>query len=653
VKYNSFCFTRPRLLLSAFALASALGLGSCSDSATSPNEERTTVTPYLVGPAHGYSADRPCFMTEKGGVHGQPWGAAGFSWPQMLFWEGNQEIASKYLEMTSAADGMDADGRAPLLGTVAWGFDMIAATGGDQATGIEDRSTWDGYRQYAEWIGARKADYLAMNSKGEVAYPGQGYISFMMPMKSEDIEPGMDSNATFGTWAGERLGKLAYKVHCRGVSAADFFVGIALGTDFHPRVLDAFARWAGKHGQSVTLPNSDVPGKWSYIQSNFQPLWYDFISSQHATFYEGVGRVLLDSGKVPMVGGQIANDPAIGRLWGNDLRIMTENLPAKYWDFMVEVQSAGDRDTPPQWRGLMSMGANASRVPDAPIGIMLDADIADFWNANSRAGHKKDWGWKYLKHLWLSSGWVHVANRDGSVRRAAQAFQRSFWDAGGTDPLQMQAILEHIPRHPFGPAIYYSVGIERSFEVPPPPNTDTPNYYYLLVKLQRDIGLSELPSNKPLVMQGINIGYWVSDLSAQNVTGANAPSAWIVYESDRLPSAERSVLSAIAPIIDPEKNPAMLDSLGPVRATGDGLNCLAFVDQNNSVMVLVTNYQGSQSKGTLQFRNVENGDFAASGLMGTPDHALHIQNNAGQFTINVPSRETYVYEIPGLKWIGH
>ena len=632
-------------------LAWPLLLLACGSSPTSPNADRVTVTPTTIPAAHGLSADRPPFVTEHGGVNGQPWGAAGYSWPQMLFWENNQMIVDHYNDMIGASDGMEADGRAPQLGTVAWGFDMVNATGG--ADGFEDRSTWDGYKEYAAWLVPRKSDYWALNEQGTIAYEGQGYVSFMMPMKPEDIDSTMDSNATFGDWAGHKLAKLALHTHCRGINAADFFIGVAFGTDYHPRVLASFEKWTAQIGQPITLPVGDVATQFQYIRETCPSLWYDFKTLKHSTFFASFGHELLDSGKIPMVGGQISSDPALGRYWGNDIRVMAQTLPAKYWNFVVEVQSAGDRDTPPQWTGSMSIGSNTAHEPDMPIGTMLDADISDFWNANARAGHQKAWGWKYLKHLWLSTGWTHVANRDGSVRRSTQSFMRSFWDAGGTDSLQIAAILSHIPRHPFGPALYYSDAIMRSFEAVPPAGTDTPNYYYYLVRLSGDLGVSRPVSTKPLVMQGVNIGYWASDVSVANLPAANIPSAWIVYESDRLPASERATLEAMAPIIDPVRNPGGLDTIAPVKVTGMGLNCLAFVDQNNSVILMITNNEGATSKGAVTFRQVSDGDFTAHGLLGTPDKDFNITSHTGSFAISVPPRETYVFEIPSLHWIGH
>lgn len=637
-----------------FAIAMlSLGCLYCSQNSTTPNPhaDRTTVTPTVIGPAHGMDPDRPSFLYEKSGVFGQPWGAANYSWPKQLFWENVTQIHEKYFEMINVADGLNAEGRPALLGPVAWGFDYIAATGGSTEGGIQDLSEEAGYKEYAEWLTPRKESYWAQNDKGEIAYEGQGYVSFMMPMLPEDLDSGMEEGATFGDWAGKRVGLLANHVHCQGVYTADFFVGLAYFTDYHPRVLKSFEEWTKQIGEPITLPQGDVPTQTKFIYQNAAALWNDFRTIKHSTFFSAIGKVILDSGNTPMVGGQISSDPAIGRLMGNDTRLMAQAFPAKYWALMVEVQSAGDRNTPPQWVGSMSIGANAAYAPDMPIGVMLDADIGDFWGAMERVGRSKAYGWKYLKHLWLSTGWTHVANLDGTVRRAPQSFMRSFWDAGGVDSIQWRAILEHIPKAPFGPALYYSRSLLRSFEVPPPPNTDTPNYYYALIKLQRDLGLSEFPSNKPSVMEGVNAGYWISDTAVYNLLPENAPAAWIVYESDRLSGAERSRLEAIAPIVDPERQGETLKDYGPLHLEGPGLNMLAFVDQNKSVIIMVSNRTDASVKGEMVFQEVSDGEFTAHGLLSAPDGELLVESNAGKMSIRVPANETYVWEIPDLEWV--
>jgi len=93
---------------------------------------------------------------------------------------------------------------------------------------------------------------------------------------------------------------------------------------------------------------------------------------------------------------------------------------------------------------------------------------------------------------------------------------------------------------------------------------------------------------------------------------------------------------------------------GPVHATGTGLNMLSFVDQNGSVILMVTNQDATdQNAGALVFNNVSNGNFNLLGLLGTPSTTMTVTNNSATVPISVAAYDTAVYEIPALRWIGH
>ncbi len=612
----------------------------------------TTATVRLVTlPANtGLSADNPPFLTEgKAGAYQQAWGGGAF-WPQQLFWEQEPDYKQNYNDIITDADLRTAGGTNPAIGMVSWGFDLLLGNGGDAANGIADYSHRPAFKAYSDWMNARAADYFALDATGKVAYPSQGYVSFGMPMLPADISNGKTSQ-TFGEWAGERVGKLALYIHCTGVIGADGFIGLNFYTDWHPRLMDSFEKWSG-----IDVPGATVAARSEFITQNCLSKWYDFWAEGQASFFATAGNVILAAGKEPLVGGQYPNIPALGRLHGDDPRIWQQHIDPKYLLFFVENQSAGDRDVPPMWTAVASLGATASRSPRVNVGAFNDASLQDYWGAVSRAGWSEADGWKYLKHAWLSSAWVHVANTDGSVRRAAKMLVRSFWDAGGVDPDVMLAFYSHIPRHPFGPAFYYSLAIEKSFEVPPPPNTDTPNYYYQHWYVLDNIATPTDPVNHPNTgsTQGINLGYWVGDeVDVSKLAAADRPSAWLVYNLDRLPAAEKSRLQAIAPVIDPRVNPAAVLAAGPVRAKGSGLNCIAFIDQNGSVIVMVSNFNATATVGTLEFKDVSNGTFPCRGLLGAPSATLAVQNSVASLPITVGARDTIVLEIPGLKWIGH
>ena len=627
--------------------ASSAGASGCVDLIL-------VVIPAAAGP----SADRPPFIFEKGGAYGMPWGAPGV-WPEQLFWESVAEVENNRGVTLSGAAGLEAEHRAPVMGLVAWGYDLIVANGGNAAYPY-DYSARDGYKQYAAWMNPRAEDYFALNPyTGEISYPSQGYISFGMPMTRADISNGAAAQS-FGEWSGERIGKLLLHLDCRGVFAADYFIGMNYNTDAHPQLLDKFAAWAGVSIPATAATDVD---RYNYVTRNHGSKWSDFVVESQASFFVTIGKTLLAGGKTPFLSGQIHFEPGVLRGSGVDPRVWYERLPGDYWFFVVETQAGDGRGTSSYWTSTYGIGATACREPRVRIGSMLSADDQYFWPVATSNGWSSEVGRLYLKHDWLSAGWTYIATADGSVRRAAQAFQRSYWDDGSTDPAHIDTLLGHIPRHPFGPALYYSVNVEKSFESPRAATDpeDTPNYYYFYEYLQRGI------SNPKAAMihgadayyglqQGLNLGYWVGDRVDPTVLPkANRPSAWLLYNTGRLPAAERAKLETVAPVYDLMNSTDAAAALAssPVYATGLGLNLIAFVDQNDSVVIMVSNIESSAVSGTLEFSDVHDGVFPCNGLLGTPSGALTISGHTGRLAITVPAYDTIVYEIPKLQWIDH
>ena len=467
------------------------------------------------------------------------------------------------------------------------------------------------------------------------------------------------SKMSYGQWLGVRLSQLALQIGCRGVYCADYVIGLEWGDaiDYNTRVVDDFAAWAG-----VFIPAGTVAFRADYIQNNIKAKWWDFKCARFAEFYGSMAKNLLQNGKVPLVGGQIGGNPTMTRGSGNDFRLYTQGaggLAGRYWFFNVELQ--GDDLRPPSdyWYSGICMGATAAREPDILLGSQMDATGGQggFDHSVANAGHDAAWGLKYITQQWLSVGWTHIAGRNGTVRRATGSFMRSYWDAGVTPQTEMDLILSHIPRHPFGPAVYYSVAIERFFDTG---NGKTGNNRWLcLEKIDREM-LPYKPGYSYGNLRGLCNGYWVSDAGIDNLKPVDYPSAWIVYDSDNLPAVERTKLLAMAPIIDPEKDFAAaannLWTLGPVyisQTQSQCLNCLAFVDQKGSVIVMIINTQETAGSGNLVFTNVGNGNFNCIGLLGTGNAALTVTGNTGSVPVSVPARGTIVFEIPNLKWNGH
>jgi len=573
------------------------------------------------------------FTTEFNGVLDIPWGEGNASWPEQLFWDSLPDLHNQHLqEMVQGSEGVQAAGKVPVMSCVAWGYEYKAATGGDSASGIADKSHSPGWQQWGEWLTARKDKYFAQDWDGGIFYPWAGYVTPMMPLDKEDWPAGIDS-ATFGDFAGARLGTLANKIHSRGFMAADFVVGLYGGNhDFHPRVIDAFERWAG-----VTAPGATVKDRAAVIKAKYWSLYSDYKCHLFARFYARAAETIRSAGREPLVGGQILPMTASVRGTGNDFRIYLQHLPAKNWFFEVELQSDEGRPVANYWERSTEMGAHAGRAPEFQFGAIMDAYQSNFWGA-VLGNNKKDsaWGRAYMKHAWLSVGWAHVAKTDGSVRRATMAMQRSYWDGGGVDTSIVALMRNHIPRHPFGPALYYSTDLERQSE-----NTGNPNFYYWFE-----------PNAAGWMHQGVPTGYTVSDTALANLAPANKPSGWFVYVDNlgltHLDPAEKARLEAIAPILQLKD---IADSC-PVSFEGDSLGGYGFIDQNGSVIVVSSNSAETKVDGAIRFAKVEDGTYPVRDLLTGATGALTIAGHRGRMPVSWEARDTRVFEIGGLRELG-
>jgi|GEM_PF-1320349 len=612
-------------------------------SATAPTPQPTQIADCT---ALGMS---PICVPFESNVLGQAWGAGGESWPEQLFWQDVPFNQQHYWDMVQSADGLAASGYMPVGGNVAWGFDLENANGGE--AGFNDFSQEGGYMQYAAWMDPREGTYFALGPNGDISYPAQGYVSFSMPMLPDDLSNSSQPE-TFGKWAGQSLGNLALTYHLRGFLDADFFIGVYIPDDWHPRLINSFEAWNG-----TTVPGTTVQARHDYVTQNLTPQWLDFVNAGQVSLLAEVDNTLLANGVSPFSGGQLSSDPQLSRYSGSDPRAWETQIPGKYWYFVVENESQGDRSTPTDWTASYSIGASASRVPDVPMGVDMDGFCGD---SDIKAA-------LYNKHLWLSAGWTYIVNRDGSVRRASQVFQRNNWDAATACPDQVAVMRAHVPTHPFGPALYYSDNVARQLESP------SSSYYWFYNYLQRGIVTrfaTDYPWVQPWegVVQGVNLGYWMSDATdPSTLKPADIPSAWMLYDADLLPADELAKLQALAPVYDimlPQGSTQgganalsgadLAVAAGPVHTTGNGLNMLAFVDQNGSVIIMVTNQDATdQPAGLLVFNNVSNGNFNLLGLLGTPSSTMTVTNNAATVPISVAAYDTVVYEIPALKWLGH
>jgi hypothetical protein len=565
-------------------------------------------------------ADRPPMVHETNGVYDFSWGSSGLEWPQKLFYEHVPMVNNHHLgEMRAIADSHEASGKIAMIGGVYWGWEYRSAIGGDPAQNLPDLSQTPGWKQYGEWLHAR-THYFARTWDGEIWFPNAGYITPLMPLDEADWPEGIP-NANFGDWLGVKLGNFALHTHNRGLMAADFVVGLyGAHIDFNHRVLDDFASWAG-----VNIPGETIRQRADVVVGTLWPEFSDYRSHKMANFYARMAKTIQAGGRVPVVGGQILPNPALARGWGSDFRIYLEHLPAENWLFQIELQSDWGRPVPEYWESSSAIGLLAGRDPDIPLGAHMNSNDDSFWFAADMAGISREWGVKSLKHQWLSVGWTHVATSEGGIRRAPLYYQRGYWDSGTVPDEWVDLIYAHIPRKPWGPAIYYSVAIERTFDVS---GNDWYRIAWAIPTFRED---QSLPS-----------GYFASDWSLDHLQPHAYPTCWLVYEAQHLPALERAKLEAIAPVVG-----TTADALqySPLRFEGDGIGGFGFIDQNDSKIILVSNASKQAVSGRMHLKGLPDGQHTLHGKLGTPTLEVVMASGVGSVDLNLPAGESWVFEI--------
>lgn len=576
----------------------------------------TLTIPGMASP----NADRPPLVHETNGVYDFSWGSSGLDWPQKLFYEEVPMLNDHHLgEMQVIADAYEAEGKIAMIGGVYWGYEYRSAIGGDPEQNLPDNSDIPGWKQYGEWLSAR-THYFARTWDGDIFFPNAGYITPLMPLDEADWPEGIP-NANYGDWLGVKLGKFALHTHNRGMMAADFVVGLyGSHLDFHHRVLDDFEDWAG-----VSIPGETIRQRADVVMANHWPEFSDYRSHKMANFYARMAATIQAGGKVPVVGGQILANPAVARGWGSDFRIYLEHLPAENWLFQIELQSDWGRPVLRYWDTASAIGLLAGRNPDIPLGAHMNSDDDSFWYAVEAAGESREWGMKSLKHQWLSVGWTHVATSNGGLRRAPLYFQRGYWDYGTLPDEWMELIYAHIPRKSWGPAIYYSVAIERALEVSA---TEWYRIAWAIPTFREDHGLTS--------------AYFASDLALEHLQPHAFPTCWLVYEAQKLPASERMKLESIAPVV---ATPEEALQYSPLRFEGTGLGGFGFVDQNDSKIIMVSNASEESTTGWIHLKGFSNGPLTLIGKMGAPTLQITIEEGAGSAALTMPARESWVFEI--------
>jgi hypothetical protein len=358
--------------------------------------------------------------------------------------------------------------------------------------------------------------------------------------------------------------------------------------DFNPRIIAAFAQSEG-----VTVPAGSVTAQSAWIVANAFAQWNDFLSIGYGKFFNALAlRLGAAAARVGLVVDQCSWTPSAERLRGVDARLIAQQMDLRsylcIWDeHLIQTDRPGPVANPPM-QELAGPVINAAREPRVRNGANLEANDAAYQAAIAQfypgltASAQQEVGLKLLKRLWLWSAWAHIADTSGNVRRALAFTSRDYWDVGDLgvlDPLTT-LIQTIVPARPFGPALYYSVAIERAMEIQQGIAAgagQTPNSYLQLPDLQQ-------------ILDAHGLGYYVSDEALGTIKkgAASAPSAWLVLDpQNMLPAAERQSLAAIAPVVNSVAALAALANQ-PLNVP-PGMAGFGFYDQYNRLILVVSN----------------------------------------------------------------
>jgi hypothetical protein len=478
-----------------------------------------------------------------------------------------------------------------------------------------------------------------------------GHISPLTPLDQVDCPPDMHSGCTWGdSWA-YRWGQTVAVDGAQGLTLSDFSDSQPAYPDFlhdfNSRIVAAFA---AQYGYTAHLTGLSTPQKAAWINANAFTQWSDYLSEGYAHFYEALITRFGAKGKPILVLDQCSKRPSFRRLAGTDQRIFLRYLsPNSYmcnWDDQtMQVGRGGPVANPP----LQELGSGviaAARTPTVRNGQNMETPdsrywsaIADFYPSLSHTA-QQEVGLKLAKRLWLWETWAHIADQNGVVRRALAFWCRDYWDVGSLAQLNPLTTLIStiVPTRPFGPALYYSVAVERYVEATEKQGASLTSGY-----------LKE-PELEAFIDAGGGFGYYVSDAALPKISRAagNAPSAWVVIDAgNALPASELHALEATAPVVTTPQELAALPNQ-PFRASAK-LSAFAFRDQNNRVIAVVSNPSTQPNavgvSGSVAFAGLTGGRYAVTNLFTNQTQTLTTTNGTLTLPISLSRWDTEVFAV--------
>lgn len=600
------------------------------------------------------SADRPPLAAEVSTIS---WGADRGLAPQHLFWEAVPDYASAahMKETRELAASHLAAGIMPVIGLQAWEDTMEYSLPGGRFANLPGHQAW------VAWVKAHP-QYQGVDAQGAVHHAtaadpyGWGYVSPLMPLDAKDAPEGWTGGtAHYADWLADKLGRLAAHTGTRGFEFADFYDGSP-----HSGVMNYFnarmiAEFSAKTG--IAVGGSTVAEQAADIRAHHPTEYLDYFVEGWSYGWKALDEAIVKyTGQPAWLTTQVSFTPAAMREYaGVDVRVLGETMNLK--DILFNVQTLErfemqHKQAPASYEQAM-LGIHAARAPDGHYGHMLSSSENDYWGAvNSLytgvdGAVREELGWGRLEQTWLQSGWTNIVQDDGSVRRAAEQWSRSYHDWGQVEESWLTLLRDIVPTRSFGPALYYSVNAERAMNALEPTGNDIGNAY---------LGELLTPITK-LHDAGVAFGTYVSDEALPAITAANAPSAWIIPQRtynghDLFTDAEIARLKATAPVLVGDEaityhHPlSFTDSDPDAQITGYG-----FYDQSDRLIVVASDRvdfddtAARRAVATHVELSLRNGHYRVEDLIHHTTQSFDVLDGSGGFDTTIARWDTGVFAI--------
>jgi hypothetical protein len=523
----------------------------------------------------------------------------------------------------------------------------------DQAANFNP-STMPEYQAWVAWVHARPNLEAVANDGGTVGpdfrpWEGTwGYISFPMPLAKGDCQTIGMTKCTYGDWYAYRWAQTSALSGAYGVVLSD---GSNMQMsqpswvyDFNPLLVSAFAKTNGLTITGTTAQQSAT------IVNNYMPMWNDYLANGYNAFYAAMAKDISSAtGKQSLVVGGCSNSPGLDRFYALDWREFHKNGATYPWvknllvvcdNITIEPDRDGDNIT----EGMGGSVINAAREPGIRFGAYLSANDSTYWAAVAQfnptldAADQQEWGLKQLKRQWLDFAWAQVGTRQGDARRALAFAWRDHWDAGTVDATTTQLIQTINPVRPFGFALYYSVNVERAVEQTLCANGSC-----------NALGSAYLQVDDLLALrQAVPLNYFVSDASLPTLRPSAYPAGWIVLDAgNKLPQSELAMLNKIAPVFTSAAE-AQAYANAPLAFTG-GLTGTSFIDQNDRIIITVTNPSTAANAGTINgsivLRGLPNGNFTLTDLYANTTTPVTVTGGTATIPVSVTRWDTLAFAL--------